>query len=332
MKRSMVILVTALTLVALLVGASAVMAAKPSSPDHNVVSWSNGFPSGPHMNLNIHGKKWETCQAVPDEDGWGNSIFVPEDTTGVNILYKMHKKSGLSNLQVEYPCSFDGESATVRLPSGEYQVYARILAKPGKPGSGEPRNVVITPEPGLLDACNLPADYVYDPDDPWNCEEWDLMGLGVITSGGAYVLKNETLERIAPMSDGGGKGGKKNKAVSISDMFYWYGFYLDLAEKPWLDCYPSGDPDGQLTTDDLLCLVSSGYLLDADLNGDLVVDEADVDVLIEQEGVEVTESEPMWVFDLADLVIYGWDYENNGSKLVQIRFYPVGETDFIPVD
>ena len=39
-----------------------------------------------------------------------------------------------------------------------------------------------------------------------------------------------------------------------------------------------------------------------------------------------------WVFDLADLVTYGWYYENKVCKLVQVRLYPIGETSFIPVD
>jgi len=35
-----------------------------------------------------------------------------------------------------------------------------------------------------------------------------------------------------------------------------------------------------------------------------------------------------WIFDIADLVVYGWDYKNDGAKLVQVRFYPVGATKF----
>ncbi len=30
-----------------------------------------------------------------------------------------------------------------------------------------------------------------------------------------------------------------------------------------------------------------------------------------------------WVFNIADLVLYGLDYDNNGAKLVHFRFYPV---------
>ena len=37
----------------------------------------------------------------------------------------------------------------------------------------------------------------------------------------------------------------------------------------------------------------------------------------------------MWIFDIADLVVYGWDYYNSGAKLIQIRFYPDDQTEYI---
>ncbi len=33
-------------------------------------------------------------------------------------------------------------------------------------------------------------------------------------------------------------------------------------------------------------------------------------------------TDPVWVFNIADLVQYFWSLDTNGSKLVQIRFYP----------
>ena len=54
-------------------------AAKPSNPDHNVVNLSNGYPSGPHFNLNVHGKKSNfTCPEPYPYDGYGSSVFIPE--------------------------------------------------------------------------------------------------------------------------------------------------------------------------------------------------------------------------------------------------------------
>ena len=35
-----------------------------------------------------------------------------------------------------------------------------------------------------------------------------------------------------------------------------------------------------------------------------------------------------WIFNIADIVIHGLEYENNGSSLVQLRFYPTDTTSF----
>ena len=69
--------------------------------------------------------------------------------------------------------------------------------------------------------------------------------------------------------------------------------------------------------------------LDAELESP---NEAGVDELLELLKLipecQVFE-EPTWIYTIADLVIHGFDYENNGSKLTQIRFYPVDTTQFI---
>ena len=36
-----------------------------------------------------------------------------------------------------------------------------------------------------------------------------------------------------------------------------------------------------------------------------------------------------WVFNIADIVLYGFDYENNGTTLSQMRFYPTTTTEFV---
>ena len=135
----------------------------------------NGFPSGPHYNLNIHGKKAEfTCpeqkyymeisvcpgdvcgeyvvgqlvETCPDgftcsetsDPIYGNSIFIPENGDGIQIYMQSGKVGGKGNkaatlpqneLWAIDPCAgFDRNGATIQLPPGEYDVYARALAKP----------------------------------------------------------------------------------------------------------------------------------------------------------------------------------------------------------
>ncbi len=60
---------------------------------------SNGFPSGPHINLNIHGRDlgWNGCQDVEgppksDDNDLGKNINTPIEGTG-DILFVSKKKS-----------------------------------------------------------------------------------------------------------------------------------------------------------------------------------------------------------------------------------------------
>lgn len=271
---------------------SSVMAAKPES----AVEWSNGFPSGAHFNLNIHGKKMDyAC----NETSGGGSVFVPEFGDSLIQLIQ-NKKSSVSELTVHDPCSFGPDDpAKVQLPKGEYQVYTRMLAKPGKPNSDDQPFVIFYPK--LVDACNdngtAPIDGFGDYID---CSSESLVGLGIVTGNGAFDMDSQYLERIAPISG-------KNEATDITDLFRWSG---------WV-CNESSDTNGdkEITVEDVT----------VDLNGDGIIDETDLELYLDQ-NCQITENE--WIFNIADLVIYGWDYKNNGAKLVQVRFYPLDTTEF----
>lgn len=359
----------ALLLVATAVGTVAVIsngtasAAKPQE----VVEWSNGFPSGPHFNLNIHGKK-DGYNCDSSEPG-GGSVFVPEYGTS-QIQMVQNKKSSVSELVVYDKCgdAFDGDPAVAQLPKGEYQVYARILAKPKK--DDEPRQVTFYPQ--LVEACNdatvydingdgatdvndlllidVNGDGVVDPAgtapsehdlngdgvvdqadvDMWlatfgdliECTDSSLIALGGVTSNGAFTVEEQTLERT--------KG--KSKAVNVTEMFTYTGVAFDTS----FDL----DGDGDLDIDDLLLTdINDDGVVDAigavpsehDISGNGVVDGTDLDLWIDSlilAGI-YQELNQTWIFDIADLVVYGWDYENNGSKLVQVRYYPVNQTEFI---
>ena len=65
----------------------------------------------------------------------------------------------------------------------------------------------------------------------------------------------------------------------------------------------------------------------SDLTGDGQIDDADFTAYLV--SLELcTEFTDRWIFDIADIVLYGLDYDNNGSTLTQVRFYPVATTDF----
>lgn len=343
--RVMTALTIAATLTFLLVPASTVSAGKPAE----VVEWSNGFPSGPHFNLNIHGKNPD--YACDSETG-GGSVFVPEyGDSEIQII--QNKKSSITELTVHDNCAFDDGVAKVQLPTGRYQVYARILAKPKK--NGEAREVSFYPK--LVEACNDITNYDLNPDgtvdlsdlllvdingdgvvdesddhdlngdgvvDPLDVEVWTstfgnmidctdstLVGLGIVTGTDAFTKDGQPLERT--------KG--KSKAVKITDMLMYSGIVFETS----LDI----DGDGDLDYDDFIAT----DIMDHDLNIDGVVDNADfeewINTLEESGAVIDYRTDPIWVFDLADLVVYGWDYQNNGSKLVQIRFYLDEQTVYV---
>ena len=287
----------------------------------DVVMWSNGFPSGPHFNLNIHGKKDDyNC----DPTSGGGSVFVPEYGDS-EIDFVQNKRSSVNELTVHDKCAgFDDDPALVQLPAGEHQVYARILATPLK--DDEQRDVVFYPK--LVEACNdtlsaldtngngvidlgdLSADLDGDGDideddlalyyefpDAVDCSDSFLLGTGVVTSGGVFDMDSQELIRT--------KG--KSKAVDVTELFQWSGYACDQI----YDVNGNGEIDlGDLS---------------ADLDGDGDIDEDDLQIYLD---MSCTFQDSVWIFDIADLVVYGWDYKNNGAKLVQTRFYPVDTTTF----
>ena len=161
----------------LMIFASAVLPAEAGKPA-NVVAWSNGFPSGEHSNLNIHGKKLDfNCdnsgEGVVD---YGSSIFVPITGTS-EIDFVSNKRSSLDHLKVIDPCAAPFgvfppiDPALVQLPTGDHQVYWRILGKPNNGNNGDPSEAMLT-YPRLIDQCNfLPESFAdgtivngFDPD------------------------------------------------------------------------------------------------------------------------------------------------------------------------
>jgi hypothetical protein len=199
---------------------------------------------------------------------------------------KGKKAAAIPTLQVIDPCSgFDQDGAVLQLPKNDagYDVYARALATP-------------TNNPDM----NIMPDLIAVEDEFGN----DLMYLGLVTSNG-FETPYVSFTR---------KKGK-SVAVDITGLFEWTGDVCYFTEDycdPVLGCD---------ATMELCCT-------DADLDGiyeSCVPKEVDVEC---PEGtVQVTAfcnsyTEPTWVFNVGDFVTYLWDIENNGLKLLQVRFYP----------
>jgi hypothetical protein len=311
-----------------LIAASFLVAIMAASLTGQVIAKNenNGFPSGPHYNLNIIGKKahftcpaqeyyWrviecgcgshnpgdlvESCDPLDTCEEttipiYGNVIFVPENGQRIEILMQSGRQGGKGKknadlpdeLQVIDPCTaaFDGDAAVLQLPKNEagYRVYARALAKP----TDNP-DITITPE------------LIAVEDEDGN----DLIYLGLVTDNG-FETPSATFVR---------KKGK-SKAVDITGLFLWSGTV----------CYLS-DPGAYDDTRNLCCIDTDAdgiydQCIDATLDPITLEPVCPVDYTSVLAYCRAYTDE--WVFNIGDFVTYLWNSDNNGVKLLQVRFYP----------
>lgn len=209
-------------------------------------------------------------------------------------------KRGLTELTAVDECSFaaNGDPAVVEMPSGiEYQVYARALGKPAKKGSDAPK-VIFSPK--LLGACK----WVDDGDGIEEDGELDcLIGLGTTV----FDSTGEQLERT--------KG--KNTATDITPLFTISDTAPLWASSETLDV---AAPYEEITAADVPLVP-----YDADSSGS--IDEAEFQAFLAANCTDVSGAS---VFTIADMITYGWDTENWGTTLVNVRFYNKATTTFTP--
>jgi hypothetical protein len=257
----------------------------------------NGFPCGEHYNLNLISKNDDfTCPdefAYPAETPDQNVIYIPVDNVdAIQIYIESGKKKDIDNyteFKVTDWCAVSGDSkAALMLPANQqgYAVYARAVGK-----LGEDLNLRIF-DPNL--------DLVMDE----NLN--NLLALGLITPDGvtSFLQTSETIYR---------RKGKGNKSVEITDLFKWYGdicYFSDIDTGTYKCCIDTSDPlDG---------------IYDECVDPD--IDTGSCPLGYVQESVSCQtyeETDPTWVFNIADFVSAFWNVDNNGVKVLQIRFYPL---------
>lgn len=336
MKRTMLLATTVVMIVALTVGVSTAMAAKPQNAGkdgtNDVIDRSNGFPSGPHYNLNLHFKNWETCP--PDLDDGGHSIFLPMDEIAT-IQYVSNKKSSVTDLTAVDACGIDG-TARVQLPAipngvpaeeRGYFVFGRILASPNKGSCTEgvdcPQPSTVTLDPAVvLQACNDPGD---DPN--FGTYTDCLLALGLIIDNSLYVPATpETYERFVP---GTTQKRGKSKATDITRLFTWSGWVYDASlDSLTEDTDSDGIPDSGDGVIDKKDVPLDPW--DADSSG--TIDDGEFNAWRDTQvaaGLAWYYSD-RWILDIADIVLAGQDVTSDGGKLLQIRFYPMWTTEYIP--
>lgn len=316
MKPNVIIGMLVFLTLALVVPINHTMAAKSMS----VIAMSNGFPSGPHYNLNIHGK---SASFSCDPTMGGNSVFISEygDST---ISYVTNNKSLVSELLALDKCAqeFDGDPANVQLPYEPegYYVFAVIKGKPNNGTTAEESSIILSPN-AVTAACN--DTHPANPDFPnyTECPTDTLLALGLIVGPNVYGATDIGFMRFQNQETSKGK----SRATDITDLFKYSGWVYSVT----LDTYPVGAPDGVIDVND----VPLSYdLIENGGNGDGFID------LFEFENWRAdqvllglaTEYTGVWIFNIADLVLTDQPITNDGTKLLQVRFYPVATTVYIP--
>lgn len=332
-----------------------VMAKENPGKPQNVIERSNGFPSGQHFNLNIHGKKYEY---LCDPAQGGNSVFILEYTSDYTvpdeksiIQYVSNKKSSSTQLEVLDPCDRlfqnppDDDPVKVMLPHNievdgtvipaeGFYVFGRILGKPNNGNNGGVSSIILYPNE-VVEACNDDPDNL-DPNfgTYTSCSE---MALGLIVGENLYTAGPEYYERF---ESGATKGKGKSQATDITPLFTYTGWAVDAT----LDISgPGGVPDGVIDNYDIPLdaaaqISAAGFAIsDFDLDPIFGNQNGLIDLIEEWLLFQAALQEPLawyfsetWIFNVADLVVTEQGLVNDGTKLLQLRFYPVATTEFTP--
>jgi hypothetical protein len=330
MKRSVIILVSVLLAVTLAVGGSVAMAAKPphAGEGNQLIPRPNGFPAGPHFNLNIHGKN--ATNFVCNETPGGGSVFVDEYGPAT-IQYVTNKKSSVTNLTVLDPCAVNNGTAKVQIPyeADGYFVFGRILGKPNHGKNGNASSVILYPNV-VVQACNDTGYNTSAFANLTSCPGDPLLALGFILYNQVYLAENETYVRFDPAVT---KGKGRSKATDITALFTYTGWVVH----PDVDISgPNGTPDGVIDEYDVPVNATNTTLYPG-IELCNIVDTANVTVeewLCYQSGLTppmawyYAPEDGMWIFNIADLVVTEQGLVNDGTKLLQIRFYPKDGTTF----
>jgi hypothetical protein len=339
-------------------GSATAQAGKPQ--DSSGTFAGNGYPSGPHFNLNLNAKSDHfRCPApqfvvVVDNNGngdagmivdvcdpgdvcdpdLGNVVFLPrvQGTDPISLLIESGRKGpktapDATDLEVVDWCtqSFpdDGSFAP---PLGD----AAVVRLP-KNAEGYAVYARVHGKPGRnQDERTFAAvpELALVQDEAGN----DLLYLGLVSSDGVFDSEGILLRR----TDDSRKGKGVRKATDIGGLFRWSGDVCYL--QPDTDPFCLDDSGANLCTMLDLCCV------DLDLSGDGVYEACDLltDVGVDPDGdgnfecpltdvagnpytpltAECRHYDSKWVFNIADFVDLLLDITSDAYH-VQIRFYPL---------
>ena len=250
----------------------------------------NGFPSGDHYNLNIIGKNPNFTCPEPELDefgnlAYGNVIFVPENGSDIRIFMQSGRK---------------GKTKTGELITG-LQVIDPCTA----PFDGDEAIVQLPANEHGYDvyarALAKPTDNPYMTVSPELVAVEDEVGdtlvwLGAVSLDGVFTQTTETFTR--------NKG--RSTAIEITNLFMWSGMV----------CWDAGCDSCTATA---FCRDGEGNYTPK-IEGE-TCPEGSTEVTLYCRTYAI----PTWVFNIGDFVTYLWNTDNNGLKLLQVRFYPRSE-------
>lgn len=273
----------------------------------------------------------DVCEQT-DQQIFKNVIFFPrEQTEGepISVLMESGKNgpkeaTNITELQVTDWCteSFpddgemgQGDPAVLRLPKGEYAVYARITGKTGK--DGIERNFVMNP-------------YVSSVEDGAGN---NLIPLGLVDTDGVFKSWNgEPLQR----SDNEKKGKGVRKATNISPVFWYSGNVCYIEDESY--CYDDLGINLCTSAKDLCCADTNydGAFEVCDELEYVGIDPGDGSLVCPTvwDGTDIPyvsveafcrNYEDEWIFSIAEFVGYLWDITTTGAYVVQVRFYPIDQ-------
>ena len=282
-------MVLAATMSFVFVAAGPVSAVKPG----NYVN-PNGFPSGPHHNLNLIGKKAGfTCPGTGAYDASdGNVIFVPDNGREIKIYMQSGKGKqfeDIDQLQVTDWCASDGSGATLQLPKHDagYGVYIRVVAKHNNDPDSDP----------FIES--IMAQLAMAQDENGN----QLVYLGEIEAGRIQTSDGRIIRH---------KG--KSRAAEITDLFMFSGTICSI------------DAETEMAAN-LCCFGKDAngiydFCLDANEMGECEDVRDGLGAPVYGECETYTEDDRLWIFNLEEVVDLLWQFDNFGVKTTQIRFYP----------
>lgn len=250
----------------------------------------NGFPSGEHYNLNIIGKKdGFECQQKFDELGNpvnGNVINVPLNGNNISILMESgtgKRAAEIPTFQVTDPCTASIDGDPAVVQIPKNDLGYRVYARALAKPTNNP-SMQITPElVSVLDEFGN-----------------DLVYLGLVTSNG-FQTPYASFTR--------NKG--RSSAQDITGLFEWSG---DVCYFSSTSCVDTCSTKSLCCTD----VDGNGVYEGCSVKSDLLCPAGTLDLT-----AYCTTYTDEWVFGIGDFVTYLWGLQNNGLKLLQVRFYPV---------